>query len=45
MTCAHPGCKCSVDAGGKWGQYCSENCQKQGNKAEGHCSCGHPNCT
>jgi hypothetical protein len=44
MTCAHPGCNCNVAAGGKWGQYCSEHCQKHGNKAEGHCGCGHSAC-
>jgi hypothetical protein len=44
MHCAHPGCKCNVEQNGKWGQYCSEHCQKAGNTAEGKCHCGHPNC-
>ena len=42
MKCAHPGCKCT--ANGKWGNYCSEHCQKAGDHAEPHCTCGHPNC-
>jgi hypothetical protein len=45
MQCAHPGCKCShVEPGGKWGQYCSEHCQKAGTNAESKCTCGHADC-
>jgi hypothetical protein len=44
MKCAHPGCKCSVSGNGKWGSYCSEHCQKQGNQFESQCTCGHPDC-
>jgi hypothetical protein len=45
MHCAHPGCKCNnVQQGGKWGQYCSEHCQKAGTTAEGKCTCGHADC-
>jgi hypothetical protein len=45
MKCAHPGCKCSVSSThNRWGQYCSEHCQKAGDHHEPHCTCGHPDC-
>ena len=44
MTCAHPGCKCSVTMASPWGNYCSESCQKAANEVETRCQCGHPNC-
>jgi hypothetical protein len=37
MTCAHPGCKCTVQSG-KFGNYCSEHCQKTGDRAEPSCT-------
>jgi len=43
MTCAHPGCKCTVQ-NTKFGNYCSEHCQKTGDHAESRCTCGHPDC-
>lgn len=44
MTCAHPGCKCTVQSNGKFGNYCSEHCQKTADHAESRCTCGHPGC-
>lgn len=44
MTCAHPGCKCTVSMNGRWGNYCSEHCQKAADQTESHCTCGHPDC-
>jgi hypothetical protein len=44
MKCAHPGCKCTTPSDGKWGAYCSEHCQKEGEHVESRCTCGHPDC-
>jgi hypothetical protein len=44
MNCMHPGCKCSVPANSKWGNYCSAHCRHAGDHAEPQCTCGHPDC-
>ena len=44
MKCAHPGCKCDVKTNSKFGQYCSDHCQKAADTAETQCTCGHPEC-
>ena len=44
MKCAHPGCKCTTSENGRWGTYCSEHCQNEGQRPEQRCTCGHPDC-
>jgi hypothetical protein len=39
--CAYPGCECSV-ANGE--QYCSDYCERVGDRASIACECGHGEC-
>jgi hypothetical protein len=45
--CAHPGCRCDVEAA--FGRYCSESCRAAGQSGsetrEEPCGCGHPDCS
>ena len=42
--CAHPSCNCTVQKGGRFGNYCSEHCKQAGDGIELRCDCHHLAC-
>lgn len=43
--CAHPACKCAVPEKSPYGNYCSAQCENEGQTADVKCTCGHPGCS
>jgi len=39
--CAHPTCRCHVQAGD---EFCSDYCRSDASRLDPDCRCGHPDC-
>jgi hypothetical protein len=44
VSCAHPGCDCTLTTDRPFGKYCSEYCREHGKMTELACHCGHQAC-